>query len=240
MKTLKRITLTVILIMTATNVILSKNHKIYQITTPAGELLEIISIIEKPVEETIPGHEFFAAEIKNNYTIEPNDIAFYAEPEVDDLHEASTRSSVNKTGCTYEVTAKFVKSISIPEEPVEETIPGYEFFVAEIKDNYTIEPNDIAYYVEPEVDDLHATFTRSSVNRTGCTYEVTVGFVKSISKHEDPVDDIPFDTKVIFEEYRAEKELFIRNEIITNIIKPEEAVDDIFFFIDYQNLTITK
>ena len=128
MKTLKNITLTAVLIILTANTAMSNNYRTHRIHTSAGKIIEIISIIERPVKEIIPGFEGFVAEIRNKKSVDVNDIEIYVDTEADEyysfFHSNHGQEKIDK----YSETAKFVKSIYIDEE----TEVDYPFDTKEI------------------------------------------------------------------------------------------------------------
>ncbi len=118
MKTLKNITLTAVLIILTANVTMANNYRIHRILTSAGKVIEVISIIEMPVKEIIPGYESFVSEIRNNNDIDVYDIEIYVENEADDYNSFFTSNNRIENSDTYAETADFVRSIYVEEETV--------------------------------------------------------------------------------------------------------------------------
>lgn len=116
MKTMKKITLTAVLIILTANLALANNYRTLRIFSPEGKLYEIISIIERPVKEIIPGYEGFTSEFKSNTIVEKMDLEVYNEPAADEFFVVAKEN--NKTDDAYASTIKFVHSIYVSEQTV--------------------------------------------------------------------------------------------------------------------------
>lgn len=139
MKTIKKITLTAVLIIIAANVTLANNYRTHRMQTSTGKILEIISIIEAPVKEVIPGYESFVAELRNRRIVETKDLEIYTESEVTNDYPQYTINLAAEATDTYMATVSFINSINVSEEPVNDltidTRAIYEDLMEEKKRN---------------------------------------------------------------------------------------------------------
>ncbi len=130
MKTIAKITLLVALIITA-HAVQASGYKIQRKLLPSGNYLEIITLEEKAVEETIPGYESFIKEANANNSICVSEIHFYEEPDTSDydhLHAANQGRDAE----SHEKMHQLLAAIHQPEKNSHD----YPFCTMEIFNEY--------------------------------------------------------------------------------------------------------
>jgi uncharacterized protein (UPF0335 family) len=112
---------------------------------------------------------------------------------------------------------KVIEVLSKVESLVEENIPVVK---------HSIQSNPTTFVLQFEVkeelpveEDLILTQSETTISN-----EQMLALIKSISKPEQEIDDLDFDTRKVFDEYQSSKGMEITPEILAKFVKAENEV----------------
>ena len=170
MKTMKKITLTAVLIILTANVTLANNYRTSRMQASTMRILEIISFVEAPVKEIIPGYESFVAELWKTHTVVTKDIAFYNESEVANDYPEVIIDRTEEYNDTNAATARLLASISEPEDSVDDltinTREIYEELMAEKEQKNREQTLSLIHDLEKEqVEEYYPVFQNLNIAR---------------------------------------------------------------------------
>jgi uncharacterized protein (UPF0335 family) len=112
---------------------------------------------------------------------------------------------------------KVIEVLSKVESLVEENIPV-------VKHSMRSNPTTFALQFEVKEELVEEELILIPSEKTTISNEQMFALIKSISKPEQEIDDLNFDTRKVFDEYQSSKGMEITPEILARFVKAENEV----------------